>query len=365
MSNKSGRHRHLMILAIDELPVFKSSGELLTTVALPQCRKYLLRTIACAQGATVFPEKTDDRLLQSFLSLAGTRLYFRHNSEMDCAFFGRHIALPVYSPMIVKYRHIQPTQFQDGHRLVELADRSVNDSETDTEGRSQGSTITETDTWNNSATTTVNDTLGTAHDRQVFRETVNEARSHARADQAGRGGTKGTSQENSVSRSRATGRSRGATYKQQLVPIINTKDVVTSVQFFNKEELDATGATVIANLRVGQAVLHTSGSAPVRVTFPFAADPFEMCPRFAKEKEAKHRAALEQLEGFATVKEIEEQRKLPLASLLQRLAAVAEKKTDSAKLLTSQPTVPVLGSGDKPIIELLPTNDPTNTPLEI
>src|SRR5687767_5755226 len=117
MQGTNERHRHLLVLAIDELPVFRSSEQLLANVALPQCRKYLVRTIGCAQGASSFAEGADARLLQTFLSLAGTRLVFRHNSELDCTLFGRHIALPGYSPMIEKYRHHQPMQFQDGHDL--------------------------------------------------------------------------------------------------------------------------------------------------------------------------------------------------------------------------------------------------------
>src|ERR1017187_5978219 len=112
MNTNKERHRHTLILAIDELPVFKSSADMLTTIALPQCRKYLVRTIACAQGTGELPDGAQARFLQAFLSLAAVNFFFRHNSEADCSLFGRHIALPVFSPLIEKYRHLQSMQFQ-------------------------------------------------------------------------------------------------------------------------------------------------------------------------------------------------------------------------------------------------------------
>jgi hypothetical protein len=356
------------MLAIDELPLFRSSSEILITVALAQCRKFLVRTIACAQGASAFPDGAQDRFLQAFLSLAGVNFFFRHNSELDCSLFGRHIALPVFSPLIEKYRHMQPMQFQEGHRLVELTDTSVTDSESDTAGQSEGNTNSHSDNWNNSATTTINDSEGTARDRQLLRETVSEARSQARAQQDGRGGATSTSQETTVNHSRTTGRSTGISRKQQLVPIIKTVDVCTNVTFFQKEELEAMGATLIANQRVGQAVLHASGCAPIQVTFPYAADPFAICPKFAKKKEAEHHAAQAKRRGFATIEQIQEQRQHLLATLMRRLTAIADERATHA-IMPPNRTIAALPS---PVATervhgvILPsTNDPENTPLEI
>lgn len=327
------RDRHLQFLSVDELPVFKSSADILTFVNLPQSRKFLVRTLAAAQGSTLFVDRTDDRLLHAFLAMCKTKLFFRHNSAIDCSFFGQEIALPDYSPTRVKYAHYQPMQFQEGNEVQELTDVSQMHTATDTEGASHKTGRNQVANWNDTATTSRSDHKGETRDDNLLRQAVTEARADVAGRQTGRGGASGTTEENATNRSHAESSSRGITKKQQLVPIINTHDVCTSVTFYTKEELDATGATTLARLATGEAILLVAGHSPVKVQFPLTADPYAWAPKFAKKKEAEHQAQLWRRPEFATADVIQKERQLLLQALLRRLEALPSQQSRAGQLI--------------------------------
>src|SRR5205085_9688887 len=95
--NTPSAKRYPYFLALDELPVFASSFELLEWLS-GQTRKFLARLVVCHQGVNRFPDRQDDRLLHAITSQCRTHLYFRHGSPVDAEFFGRIVALPEYDP---------------------------------------------------------------------------------------------------------------------------------------------------------------------------------------------------------------------------------------------------------------------------
>src|SRR5207245_1924803 len=155
-------------------------------------------------------------------------------------------------------------QFQEGHDLLELVDTSDVITEGDAEAEGQATGAMQTHTWNE---------VDGRSQSEMFRQAVREAQTKADSHQAGRGGATGTNKQDTKSHTRSKSHARGTTRKQQLVPIIKTKDIITSVAFFTKEELEAVSAALLANLPIGQAVLHVSGTMPGRVAFPLAEDP--------------------------------------------------------------------------------------------
>jgi len=84
--NTPRANRVLHFVAIDELPVFRASFEIITT-ALAQVRKFLCRFIVAFQGTQLFEERTEDRLLNApsasatSSSTSATRIRWTRNSS--------------------------------------------------------------------------------------------------------------------------------------------------------------------------------------------------------------------------------------------------------------------------------------------
>lgn len=312
--------RYPYFLALDELPVFASSFDLLEWLS-GQTRKFLARLVVCHQGVNRFPNRHEDRLLHAITSQCRTHLYFRHGAGADCDFFGRILALPEYDPMRVKYTQRIPMQFQTGHRLVVLEDTS--EGATETSGTSDGAGTTDT------VSEAVTDTVNSAEARQL-RDIVTHATTVSAGEAHARGSTTATARQRTTTSTQSSGTSRSRTWKQQLVPIIETRQVVTSVQFFTKEEQEATKASALTRLATGEAFLHVSGAAAVPVRFPLAADPFARTPRFGARREAEQQALQERLPAFATLAEIQADREALVAALVQRLYDLMDRAENDA-----------------------------------
>jgi hypothetical protein len=307
--NTPAEKRYPYFLALDELPVFASSFDLLEWLA-GQTRKFLARLVVCHQGVSRFPGRQDDRLLHAITSQCRTHLYFRHGSPADAEFFGKILALPEHDPVRVRYTQRVPMQFQAGHRLVVLTDES--DGTTESEGAS--------DTTGATATTTETATAAeTISDGRTLKDAVELARSEARTRSAARGTAAAAGTSASTTNSHSRGRTRGVTRKQQLVPVVETRSVVTGVQFYAKEEWEAVKASGLTRLKTGEALLYVTGAPAVPVRFPLARDPYARTPAFGRKQEDRHQAAQEQSPAFASVAEIRAGREALVAALVRHL----------------------------------------------
>jgi len=134
-------------LFIDELPVFESCADQLNE-ALRQIRKMKLRIIGAHQGTNFFRERTEDRLLHSFVAQCATHFFFRHIDPVDAKFFAEIPALPSLDPMKVKHVLTQWQQYQAGNRLVTLTDESESSATGRQLGGGQTRGTNQADNWN-------------------------------------------------------------------------------------------------------------------------------------------------------------------------------------------------------------------------
>lgn len=307
--NSPAERRYPYFLALDELPVFASSFDLLEWLS-GQTRKFLARLVVCHQGVNRFPDRAEDRLLHAITSQTRTHLFFRHGSPVDCDFFGRILALPEYSAKIPKHIQTTPMQFQVGHRLAVLTDESEGSSDTSGTSDTTGTTDTTTNSTTNADATS---------DGRTLREAVETARSEVRNRSASRGTANASGSQQSATSSNSQSRSRNVTRKQQLVPIIETKSIVTGIQFYTKEELEAEKASVLTRLKTGEALLYVTGAPAVPVKFPLALDPYARTPKFGSKKEAEQQSLQERNTAFATVAQIHADREALVVALVRAL----------------------------------------------
>ncbi|HQX51777.1 MAG TPA: hypothetical protein PLR25_17790, partial [Planctomycetaceae bacterium] len=133
--------RQPMLLALDELPVFRASSDLITS-ALRQVRKMRLRFLLAFQGIHSFPLSKDDPLLRA-TAMCGSSFYFRHTDEDDALFFGGKLSLPEYDLLRPKFVHWDEEQYQDGHTIETLVDQSWQRAYGTTDSRG----VSDTDNW--------------------------------------------------------------------------------------------------------------------------------------------------------------------------------------------------------------------------
>ncbi|HEX3151196.1 MAG TPA: hypothetical protein VHR66_24170 [Gemmataceae bacterium] len=321
--NTPAEKRYPYFLAADELGVFASSFELIEWLST-QTRKFLARLVVCHQGANRFPDRYDDRLLHAITSQCRTHLHFRHGSGADCDFFGRILALPEYDPHKIKHVQRTPMQFQAGHRLVVLTDES--------EGTTESSGTTDGTGTTNTVADSVIDTVNFGDTRQL-RDCVELARTDSQGSAHARGTSQSTAAQRTSSQSHSIGTSRSRTYKQSLVPIIETRHVVTSVQFFTREEQEAMKASALTKLATGEAFLHVTGAPACPVQFPLAKDPYARTPHYARRREVDHQAMQETSSAFATLDEICDERDALVGALVRHLYDVVGEAEAPAPLL--------------------------------
>ncbi len=343
--NTPTERRYPYFLALDELPVFSASFELLAWLAA-QTRKFLCRLVVAHQGVGGFPERADDPLLQALASQMRTKLIFRHGSVADTDYFGSLLALPDYDPLKVKHILRTPQQFQVGHRLVVLEDESEGANQSSGTSNASGTTDTLTDT--------ITDTTNSAH-AQTFKDLVEQSRNQSHGQSNAKGCSTATGSTKTQSNSQSSGTSRSITRKQQLVPILETRQVISSVQFLAREEQAAAKGTALTRLPTGAAFLYVTGQPAFPVLFPLAVDPFARAPKFARKKEAEHRAAQERSPAFATVAQIAFERETLVEALIEKLYAHLDSNTTEppAPLLALPPATRIVA------MKTLPAEAPT------
>lgn len=345
--NAPAERRYPYFVALDELPVFSASFELLGWLAT-QTRKFLCRLVVAHQGIGGFPERADDPLLQALASQMRTKLLFSHGSPADTDYFGSLLALPDYNPLKIKHVLRTPQQFQVGHRLVVLEDES--------EGTNQSTGYSDTSGTTNSLTDTVTDTTNSAQ-AQTFKDLVEQSKSDSRGTANAKGRSTASGSTQSQSNTQSSGTSRSVTRKQQLVPILETRQIVSSVQFLTREEQAAMKGTALSKLPIGAAFLYVTGQPALPVRFPLAVDPYRSTPKFARKKEAEHRAAQELSPAFATVAQIGFERESLVTALVEKLYAHLDTNAFGpvAPLLALPPATRVA------IVEPLPVVKPVVT----
>ncbi len=278
------RHeRRTHVVMVDELPVFSSSFDVLTRAAA-QVRKYLTRFVFAWQGTSLFPERTDDRLLHALISQCRTTVVFRHKNPVDAKFYSELLTLPVLDPRAEKHRLTQSQQYQAGHDVVYLTDESESWSDAVQAGGSQsdGHSGSTSDTESANRSTTRGETL--SRDERVLWDVVQRSRSEQASTANSRATTQGTTATTGSNWSHAHTHGGSRTRKMTLVPRLAWREIVTSIQFLSLEEQIALGARDITQLAIGEAFLYLAGHRPLRVRFPLAQRPFERTPKFATKQ---------------------------------------------------------------------------------
>ncbi len=267
------------------------------------------------------------------------KLYFRHN--IDSEFFGKQVALAAHQGPRVKHVQKSPQQFTVGHELRELVDRGEGTSEMEGQTTTQG------------ATDTLTDTLTTAV-RNAEQQTKGQTggRSTSRADACQRTSTKTTN----------------ITYKQTLVPKIVTKEIVSGLQFYGKDEIEWAAAAELKELGTGEAILLIDGHGVWKTQTPLAVDPLGHAPKFAAGKMRQWREEIVARDEFASPEAILQERKEFLDRLIEELrkrSFTGADRSAQERLITGQRPMLVEPVEQEPDKRLLTDKEDENVPWSI
>ncbi|MFK7820080.1 MAG: type IV secretion system DNA-binding domain-containing protein, partial [Planctomycetaceae bacterium] len=279
---------------IDELPVFAPSFPQITS-ALAQVRKFNLRFVLAHQGVNMFPDRTQDSLLQACTSLCGVKLYFRHVNPVDAKFFGEVIGLRTYDPHKIKHEQVSPTQFHDGYDFKTIVDQA--------------------ESWSSTRTKSDADMLG-----ETFKPTIDGVKSDR-------------SKQHTNAKSEANTNGGSRTFKTVPLARMKWRDIVSSVQFLSGDEQDLDCATQVARLNTGEAFLLVSAADVGKVMFPLANQRLSRAPKFLAKKDAAFRESLAQRLCFDHAEFLEKER----LDFNQRLAAALVRRLSEQKNIELQP----------------------------
>jgi hypothetical protein len=321
------------VVFLDELPVFSSSFDVLTR-ALAQVRKFKIRLVAAFQGTQLFPDRTEDRLLNALISQCRTTAVFRHKNPVDARFFGELVTLPVLDPLAEKHRLTQWQQYQDGNDVVFLTDESESWSAAEQAGGSRA----DADSTSRSETATDTRSAGTGEtvttDAQTLADAVSRARNEATGSSTSQAATSGNTHTDTTSWANTSTRGGSRTRKMTLVPRLRWREVVTSVQLIPTSEQIDLGARDITRQATGQATLYTAGMTPMRVRLPLARSPFAATPKYAAKQLQALRAESMARPMFATPAQIIAERR----EFERRLVAHLEQLALTFEPVAAQPS---------------------------
>lgn len=352
------------LICCDELPVFRHSRALLSAL-LPQIRKMKARFVGGFQGATSFhPDKVEDELFQSMIHMCGTLFCFQHKWR-DALTFAEILSLPSYDGKRIKHEHWDKEQYHGGLEIMELIDKSYSDASGSSGGETFNYGVTRNLTSSRSVTTgeseetsharadgtqdhwSTGTTEGEAVQRdrdlvqQAFTDTVSQRDQHG----GGKSSTETLSTGQSRSRSEALAESRGESHeeghgsssqwskqhsegvsvKQQMVPIMEWRDVLRSITFYTPEEQKMEFGKEIAGLDKGEAFLQHANHEAVRVRVNMTPDPYTDTPQ-ARERETSQ--LLAQVTGRGMYHDrvgILEKRRERIASVAQEITRLLEQ----------------------------------------
>ncbi|MCA8995064.1 MAG: type IV secretory system conjugative DNA transfer family protein [Planctomycetaceae bacterium] len=291
------RKRQRRLCVIDELPVFSESCGPLLERMCTEIRKYRTSFLFLHQGGARFPGRTDNEFLKTIHDMCRCKIYFRHN--MDAEFFGKQVALAAHAGPRVKHVQTSPQQFTVGHEIMELQDRGEGTSEM------TGETLT------NGSTDQLSETLTTVVER---------------ADRATQASGQGSSTSQAQAQQRTSTRTTNLTYKQTLVPKIVTQDVVTSLQFYSRDEIEWAAAAEIKELATGEAIVMLDGVGLWKAMTPLAKDSLSHAPKYAASELRKWRKRIVSRPEFAAPETIQQERKEFLQSLVQELRTISVQR---------------------------------------
>jgi hypothetical protein len=306
--------RRRRLCFVDELAVFSSSAPLLQAMCT-EIRKFKTKFAFLHQGSARFPDRHENEFLNTITDMCRVQLFFRH-AAADAQFFGKQISLATWGQPKVKHVQRVPQQFTVGHDLVELTDTSQGTSDGDTTGTSEASASGTQEGTSSQLT----DTLGTAVSRAERATT--DSSSSSKATGEGRQSSTSSTQTRTTNDSRTITHSQSQTTKQQLVPRIITKDIITSVQFFTPEEIDRDHAGAIVQFGTGEAYLLIGGLGTFLGQAPLAVDVLARTPQYAARRLTEFFAEQWQRPEFVAPAAVVAQRQAFLAQLLTELTTM-------------------------------------------
>jgi hypothetical protein len=272
--------------------------------AAAQTRKYKVRFAPAFQGTQMFPQRTDDPLLNALISQCRTTIVFRHKNPVDAKYFAELVTLPTYGPLKEKHRLTQLQQYQAGNDVVFLTDEADNWSDAKQQGGSKSEAESTTEATAQADSRSAGETNSVSRDEETLREATTRARGKQQATSPSRSNSRGKSRTDGSNWSDSTTRGGSRTRKMTLVPRLRWRRIVSSVQFLTPEEQLAIGAGGIARQDTGEAIVYTAGQLPLRVRFPRARGPYDRTPKFARKKVQKLEAEVVSKPAFATPAQI-------------------------------------------------------------
>lgn len=345
---------HPCLVCIDELPVFESSAPLLMD-ACTEIRKFSGRFVFMHQGTCRFAGAEKNEFLNTIVKMCRVHLYFRHVGT-DARFFADIFSMPSYDPMREKFRLYTPQQFTEEQRIITLVDESEALAEGETAGGAAKTGTSTNQNWSD-ATGHSQSTSLSAQEEQL-RDVITRTQGEVNSSNASKGGARGKSEEHSSNWSTSTTRTRTRTRKQTILPVLRTRDVLSSVTFFTPDEHDREAAAILAAKDTGQAILHVSGKALFHVTLPLAKDRLKHAPHTLAQLETAYRAHLRALPFFHTPEAVFAERKHFVDVLLRNLREVTDALPDESTAALPPPTMT-----QPSLFTLSSTNDPEDSPI--
>jgi len=322
------------LIAVEEMPVFRSSEDLLFST-FSRIRKFNTRFAVCHQGAHTFEAGLESRLLASIRSNFQTHFFFRSSHPADAKHTAEQIHLPTLDLKKVKFEHWEKEQYQDGHELVVLTDRTESKSEGVETGSSEADGDTTTDTRSTSS--------ADQKSLDSVRQTITSTSANASAD--------ATTHTSTTSSSKSSSNSSGFTHKQTLVPKHSWRRVLRMLQFWNAEEQYLQVASRLAGQRAGQAIVYCNGLGAQQFQFPLLKAPFHNTPRYAAKKLAEAKQKMLARPEFDSIENIQIYRQqfleLLLAQLAEQNVELPPNGMTAQKHIVEQPAAPPLPENTK------------------
>lgn len=160
-------------------------------------------------------------------------------------------------------------------------------------------------------------------------------RGHADQRTQASGRTEGTNRTNA--RQRTSTRTTNTTVKQTTVPRIITKDVVSSIQFHSKDEIEWGAASEFKQLDTGEAVVMVDGRGVWHCQTPEAKEPLRHAPKFAARKLSLWRDEMLHRPEFVSPQQIQQEREQFLEALTNELRSLAYQSTVGRLDTTGEP----------------------------
>jgi len=235
----------------------------------------------------------------------------------------------------IKFEHWEKEQYQDGHALVVLTDKTASQSE----GVESGSSEADGDTTTDTLSTSSADQKSLDSVRQTITNTSANASSDART------------RTSTTSSSASSSKSQGVTHKQTLVPKHSWRRVLRMLQFWTADEQYLQVASRLAGQRAGQAMVYCNGLGAQQFQFPLLKIPFHNTPRYAAKKLAEAKRQLLSRPEFDSIENIQVYRQqfldLLLSQLAEQSAVLPSNGMTTQKLIAEQPAAPPLPESTK------------------